>query len=386
MMKKLNEQERLLREYIESILLEYEGDDYGYGGSSGYADLGGGSGYFRGFERIFKVFIGKSKELMQRVKGAVSLTLEAVAGICLPFVNAEYGKILEETNKNVASVRKEFQKVYDSSSEVLGKKDAQFLMFMVNPTQWITGKFLETAPDVAVDVLDTATGGKMTGFLGKVKTAVGYAAKGAALHSGYTNLNSSMHYHGDRLSEDKDGEKSGIDKEKLAEILRNPQVIDFIKNNPNIQKMQTRARQVIDKEIEDMVELAASINGVKTLDDLQKVTGKKVSEASARDKGKLIAEILGTDPKKEQQPVSKSQQEKMKGEQSGLSVEDVAKEAKISQQKIDATKLAAAKKMMKDFLVKKLKEKIADAKKAGAADNDYMVTKYQEAITKIQGA
>jgi hypothetical protein len=386
MMKKLNEQERLLREYIESTLLEYEGDDGGYGGSSGYADLGGGSGYFRGFERIFKVFIGKSKELMQRVKGAVSLTLEAVAGICLPFVNAEYGKILEETNKNVASVRKEFQKVYDSSSEVLGKKDAQFLMFMVNPTQWITGKFLETAPDVAVDVLDTATGGKMTGFLGKVKNAVGYATKGAALHSGYTNLNSSRHYHGTRLSEDKDGEKSGIDKEKLAKILRSPKVIEFIKNNPNIQNMQSRARQVIDKEIEDMVELAASINEVKTLGDLQKVTGKKVSETSARAKGKLIAELLGTDPKKEQQSSPNSQQEKMKGEQGGASVEDVAKEAKISQQKIDATKLATAKKMMKDFLTKKLKEKIADAKKAGAEDDDYVVVKYQEAITKIQGA
>ena len=385
-MKKLNEQERLLREYIESILLEYEGDDGGYGGSSGYTDLGGGSGYFKGFKRVFQTFVGKSKELAQRVKGAVSLTLEAIGGICLPFVNAEYKKVLDKTNKDVAAVRQQYQKLYDETSKLLGEKDAQFLMFMLNPTQWITGKFLETAPDTAVDVLDVATGGKMTDFLGKVKTAVGFATKGAAIHSGYTNMNSSRNYCGNRLNEDKEEKKGGIDEEKLAEILRSPKVVNFIKNNPMIKEMQAKAQQIIDKEVEEMVKLANSINGVKTLEDLQKATGQKVSEASARVNRKLIAELLGVDPKKEQQPVAGSQQEKAKVGQGSTSVEDIAKEAKVSQQKIDATKLAAGKKMMKDFLVKKLKEKIADAKKAGAADNDYMVAKCQEAITKIQSA
>lgn len=41
MMKKLNEHERLLREYVENVLLEYEDGDAGYfGGGGGYTDLG----------------------------------------------------------------------------------------------------------------------------------------------------------------------------------------------------------------------------------------------------------------------------------------------------------------------------------------------------------
>lgn len=334
--------EKILREYIRDVITEWSDGDI-----TGEPEISiGEKGYFSGFKRLFHTVVGKSKEMLQQVKTAVRVSLEAVGSIVVPFASAEYDKIFEESGKKIEAIKSDYKEVYEETAKHLNNSDVAALAFMVSPATVITSKFLNTAPDVAVDAVDVVTGGTMTDYLSKIKDATKAAVKTASVASiaSHAKLESRRRAQGHLFEEKNEKKEDG--NQKLKKALASPEMIKKINENPRVKKMRVQAKKIVDEETAQILDSIQNMLAVKSIQDVEKLTGKQIPQ--------------------------------------GKELQQLAKKGKVPDQKIDQAQFASIKKMIKEFFVKKLVQKTTSLKRAGIPENNYVHAKYNETIKKIQ--
>jgi hypothetical protein len=298
-MKNINDKEKfriLLREYVENILLTEDGDAGDVGGfyDGGMGGTGGGWGkLFGSILNVGAVAIGKSKELLQNVKTAFAVSIDWVFSSLVPFFDAEYDKIFENHRTKLNEIKQRYDSVYKRSSEVLSGGDAQLVMFMVNPTAFLTGPILEKAPDAAIDALDVITGGNIPPK--KLKRAKELASSFAvATTAGAAYQNSSFKRNGNLLLKEEESKKANKEA-KLREFIK--QAIqayiepEFKNASVDTNKVLKSLGQQVTKMI-DGVTLEKLPPQVRSKFKVKEEEVKKVAEKQKKDPEEVKKEML----------------------------------------------------------------------------------------------
>jgi hypothetical protein len=305
--------------------------------------------------------IGKSKEMLEQVKTAVRISLEAVGSILIPFASAEYDEIFKESEKNIEAIKNDpvFREAYDETAKILGNSDVASLAFFANPSLVITNAFLQKAPELAVDAIDVVTGGTMTDKLKKIKDAASSVAKVGAVAAIGSNIQTSSYGRGNNFLFEDESPSGGKGKvkgkgqaatkqspKKLASVLSSPEMIKAINDNPRVKKMRAEAKRIVDEETTGIIEKTQQLLSLKSVQQIEKLTGKKI--------------------------------------QTGKELQQLGKKAKIPDQKLSQEQFASMKKMIKDYAIKKMLQKIKSLTNAKITDENYVLARYKETIKKIQ--
>ena len=264
-MKKLNE--RLLREYIASILRE---DDAGSiaGAAAGMAPYGV---HYASKDQLYNTFVGpifdvfktgaaETKQLAARGWTAAWVAFETIATSLIPILSSDYQKIFEAEQKNIEAIKNEYKDVYERTDKALQSNDAAILSLLAFPEAAVTKSFITKTPKAAIDLISILSGGKLDDYLTKVKSKVGI--KESRFHRSKNFLFE---------KDEKEGEKNKKDKiiKFLVNALTDERVLDAIKNSPRVQRMKKDAMKISNETINAVLERANALKSAKSFQDLK---------------------------------------------------------------------------------------------------------------------
>jgi len=405
----------LLREYVkESLLVEDEGGGGESSGSSGGGDssssalsmgMGGaitpqqsgmGGIYLNSgtlatifgnpFKRVLKTIAGKSKEVLASIKMFVRLSFEAVVSTLVPFLEAEYGKIFDDEESEIKKLRTEYKDVYEATNKVF-QNDASVFAFFAAPGPMVAAMTLKKGPDAAVGALktlDSFTGGALGWMWGHAEKRNPFDFKRKSLDL------SSYRRGGKFIFEDEEKPSKEGPKEKLKDKKSLQKIAKSLEDS---QKLQAAKKEFIAANRNTMkkcYEAAEELSKAKTLEDLQKLTGKKIDLMNVIDK---------KTPKQESRFYRKSFlfEEENSGQQMGG--QKTAPEKKQDPQKasdtiknMDPSERAAMEKEMLAHLreslarayVLPIQKRIDAAKASGATDDNLFVIDCQKTLSAIK--
>ena len=340
-----NNESRLLREYVRTLLNE----DDGYGGLMGVAaEMSPFGMHYASQDQMYNTFIkpfvdvvevtaGKTKEMSTRTLTALKVAFEAAASSLIPALGSDYKEIFEAEQQQLEKIKSEYSDVYNASWDALKQHDIVWSAFLGWPAAFLTFKAAETAPKAVSHVLSVLSGGSLDGFLTKVNKK--YSLGSGKSHSG------SSHGGGDKIGnyfesvikEEDEGKKS------VGDILSNKKVVSKALNSPYAQRMQADAQKVVKGTLAKVVEKASSVAKATSLQDLQKITGKPIKGMDA---------------------ITKSDPQQRKVAESNL--------------------LSLVKRSAKEMYVKELEAQVKGAVSAGVPKESEFVKTYLEAISKIK--
>jgi hypothetical protein len=276
-------QEKLLREYIKRTLSE----DY-YGGEGGFSTdyhtaagalapgrFGSGedlySTFIRPFVDIFKVAVGKTKEVAIATKTLLSVALQTVLTTIFPIFETNYVKTFEDYEDDIKEVKNEYKEVYDRllSSDVFSG-DAAFLAFLASPalaSAFLVGK---KAPSVIKDTLSVVTGGFSDDVYRSIKK--GSSETESWLLGGKGKKS--------RVGEGRllEAEASGtrITPEK---ILKSKVFLSKISESPKLKEMQKVAQRTYRETLQKIYKQAEDVlKNAKTIEDIEKIAKKPIKD------------------------------------------------------------------------------------------------------------
>jgi len=331
----------LLREYVQELLKE---DDYGGLGLSD-AMVGPYGMHYGSGEDLYKVFIkpfadvvgvaaGKTKELSEKGQTLVKVAFEAVATTLVPILRDSYQEIFAEEKEKIDKIRGEYAEVYQATWDAFKENDILVAAFMYRPDLFLNVQFARKAPAAAAKLLSVVTGGALDKYLDKFKVSGG-GGDGGKKHGGEgpgVPLESVMREDGS------DQQASGLEK-----LVGHKKVRAFLAKAPMVQRMEREGQAMVHETLKKVFEQAQGVLTAKSLEDLQKKTGKKFD---GMDK---LAQV--------------PQQERQKAEQ---------------------TLLAGMKKSMKEFYVKQLEGQVKAAVEAGVPKDHPYINDYAKVISKIK--
>lgn len=264
-MKKLNE--RLLREYIASILRE---DDAGSiaGAAAGMAPYGM---HYASKEQLYTTFIGpifdvfktgaaETKQLAARGWTAAWVAFESIATSLIPILSSDYQKIFEAEQKNIQAIKNEYKDVYERTDKALQSNDAKILSLLAFPEAAVTKSFITKTPKVAMDLISILSGGKLDDYLSKVKSKAG-------IKESHFRRSKNFLFEEDE-KKDKKNKKEKIIK-FLVDALTNEKVIEAIKDNPRVQRMKKDALEISSETTAAVLERANALASAKSFQDLK---------------------------------------------------------------------------------------------------------------------
>lgn len=335
--------EKLLREYVRTLLREdYGGGDGGYGGydygGGGSGGLGGGmGGMWGGPKDLYNIFVrpftdvvataaGRTKEMSERGLTLLRVAFESVATTLVPFLRDSYDEIFQKERDQLDKIQREYSEVYKRTADAFDFDDVQLAAFMYSPASAITKKFVRRAPKVAIELISVLTGGTIDPFLEKVKTRYLEEEPGA-----------------------KKTRREGVIREdaqrqSIEDILTDPKVIEKVRQGQLAQQMEQQGHAIIRGTLEQVYKQASAVLKANSLEDLQTKIGKPL---------KGLDKLRGI-PKEERE---------------------------VAEQQI----LAGTKKSMKSLYVKGLEAKLQAATKGGVfGDDNPYVRDVQAVISKIK--
>lgn len=341
-------QERLLREYIKRTLTE----DY-YGGEGGFStDYHSAAGalapgrfgssedlyntFIQPFVDVFKVAVGKTKEVAIATKTLLSVVLQTILTTIFPIFESNYVKTFEDYEDEIKEVKSEYREVYDKllSSDIVSG-DLAFLAFLASPaltTAFLVGK---KTPGVLKDTLSVVTGGFSDDVYRSIKRGssetekwmLGGESKRSRVGEG-------------RLLENEVSNKK-VTPEK---ILKSKVFLSKVSESPRLKEMQKVAQRTYRETLEKIYKQAEDIlKNAKTIEDIEKFAKKPIKDI-----------------------------QKLKGLQ--------------GQERDKAEKLliSGVRKSMKEYYVKKLKEQVDSVVRAGIPESSDYVKDFRATIKKIE--
>ena len=177
-MRHRKDTERLLREYVRSVLAEDEAGGnpalFGGAGPNAYdASFGfmGGSGDYRGaggnifklalepFSDFLKTVKGASKEVMTKVATAAKVVIGTVVSIIMPTVKVHYDEVFADEEARIREIRGEYDEALRSTDQVFKESSISTLALLMAPKAAVGVLVAKEGPKVALGFLDGITGG-----------------------------------------------------------------------------------------------------------------------------------------------------------------------------------------------------------------------------------
>lgn len=333
----------LLREYVQEILKEDMGGDYGGLGIDAMAGSPYGM-HYASQDQLYKIFVkpfadvvgvaaGKTKELSQKGQTLLKVAFESIATTLVPILKDSYGEIFAKEKEEIDKIRSEYGEVYNATWEAFKEMDVLVAAFMYRPDLFMTVQFARKAPKAAAKLLSVLSGGTLDKVLHGILKSDGGGSKGGG---------GSFPWSEGLVREDK--EQPNAAEQKLEKLMGNKKVHKILANSQKVQQMSKVGEQLVQGTLKSVLEQAQAVLAAKSLQDVQQKLGKK---------------LPGLD-KLQQVP----QQERQKAEQDLL---------------------AGVKKGMKEFYVKQLEGQVKAAVEAGVPKDHPYVKDYSAVIGKIKG-
>jgi len=360
--------ERLLREYVQTVLNEDEGG-YGAGDYGGYGDLATSSAlespygvsygsaddlkdaFITPFLDVFRTAKGVTKELSRKAQTVLEVSFGTIASTLIPGLSVKYASTFDKEKEDVDKIRGEYKEVTDRIDSSLATGDAAMLAFMAQPALVMGYYGAKATPKATKEMMSSISGGLSDKIVDKLVAA---AKKSDRFMMGDDNPGGPRTSGGrepkDRWGESQlredDGEE-GVKKGKkltIKDILTNKKVIQKVAESPKAKEMAKEATDIYRASLEKVVADAETVlKKSKTIEEVEKMTKKKIPE-----------------------------------------VEKLKQLPPQEKQKADKLLLDTVRKSMKEFYVKSLEGQVKKAKEGGVPDEAQYVKDYKAAIIKIK--
>ena len=353
----------LLREYVQSVLVEDSmgastladagisaGDISAAAGPYGMA-FGSGQDlkntFITPFTDVFKTAVGKSKEITRKARTLLTVSFGAILTTLIPGLGAKYSKVFEKEKSDIQKIRNQYKEVYERTNKALSSTDAAFVAFMTAPDLTLSALALNKSPEVIKDTLSVLTGGFSDSLFDKVMNknfedlldGEDASEKSRRKKRKIDNKKQSSDLFGESLL------KEISEEEATKKILSNKKFLSkSLAGSDSLREIQKIANETYKRSLSEIYEQAVAVlKEAKTVEDLEKITGKKIPEAEEL---------------KKLPPQEKEKAEKML--------------------------IEAARKTMKQFYIKNLQSQIDVVTKAGIPEETPYVQDYKATIQKIK--
>lgn len=310
MTKKRSDQLQELKTYVR-LIVEEEGYGSMLDAAAGATPYGmhyaSGNQLFNTFVKpftdVFNTAVGKTKELSVRAQAlAKTVVGSTVAGV-LPFIHMNYGKIYNREKQSLDRLKSQYKDVYDSSWKALRSGDAAVLGFLCAPEATLTSNMARKAPVVTLGVLNTISGGKFDDIIEKFKSVSDEGGDSISVDKQFSGrikdyVKSRVAGESTLRGKHVIVEDASSAEGKLVAFITNPKTVSAALNTQKAKKMQADARAVVTKTLRDAVNIVEVVQSAKTLEDVQKATGKKIelpkeyANLSDDEKTALVAETI----------------------------------------------------------------------------------------------
>ena len=351
-------EKNLLREYVKTVLSE---DDEGFvsstdGGSPYGTSWGSGDDLVKTFVTpfldVFKTAAGKSKEIGQRVKTLLFVTLKAVLTTLIPAYGYNYTEVFDKEKEKIDKIRGEYQDVYERTNKILGNNDAAMLAFMASPALVIGSWSAKMGPGALKGILSAASGGISDDIYNGMKRSAIAAGRWSLgtddasddyVRPSKKSKKSPKDFYGESriLEQEASAKKSVITPEK---IIRSSVFLEKTSESSMFKEMQKVAITTYRETLKQIYKQAEDVlSKANTIEDLESLSKKPVKDI---DKIKSL-----------------------KGEE----------KAKAEKFLIDSVR-----KSMKDFYIKNLTEQVNSVVRAGIPENSQYIKDFRATIQKIK--
>jgi hypothetical protein len=322
MRRRIDYDERLLREYVQSILLEDEAggntalftpgggyNAYDAGFSMGGAQFGGGKemydAFIGPFVDVFKTGVGKTKEIARKTRTLLWVSLQTILTTLIPFYGYNYADVFDKEKEDIEKIRGEYKDVYDRTEEALKGPDAMLLAFMASPAITLGAFAAKATPDVVKGLFSTVSGGLSDDLYDGLKDKLEKLGRWSLGDDGRSSSSSKRSsksrrdpssFFGESLVLEKDEEKRKGKIYGPKELLKSKKLLKTVVSSPKAQKMADDAKKVYRKTLGDAyAEAEKTLKKTQTIEDVEKAALASKAKGSAEIKQK-VAEIKKLPP------------------------------------------------------------------------------------------
>lgn len=360
-----NREERLLREYIKAVLNEDDTGGMGYIPSGAYG--WGMSNYGDSLKKVFvdpfidagKVIKASSSKLLLRMKTLAKVAIETILTTMIPFLQSNYTLIFQNEREQLKKIHEKYKKSFEAVDRAF-TGDAAFLAFMVSPEAYITAKFVAKSPEMAVGLLETLAVGNenLTKYFADLKNRLKLIDKelkddvsNYKIGSGGTFVRRGAR--GPYMTQTGISGSAPVAMEAVAppgpnpkvelvmQALKQPDVMRQLTETQLAKSMKADAYGVVQRIGHNILGEAQKVLSARTLDDLQRVTGKQVNVAG-------LEELQGPD-----------------------------------RVNLEETVLKQVKASMKEFYTKSLQDEIAKTEEQGVDPNNLYIQALKGTLSKV---
>lgn len=266
---------RLLREYIRQSLLNEDMGGFGggdMGGPYGMDYTGGDQSklakvFLTPFTDVVKTATGKAKEVSTKAQTVAKVAIEAIATSVIPVISSDFDRIFDEEKQQIDKLRSEYKDVYDRTWTAIQDNDIMAAAFAYAPSAMVTAAAIKNAPIPVMNTLNVLTGGKLDGFIEKMKKKLklGDEQKMTDRDTGSSPFESRT-VAGKLLHEKLD----------IAASLQQKKIKELIAANPKVQRMSQEAKTTVRDSLEKLYDRLRRITKAATIDELETILGEKI--------------------------------------------------------------------------------------------------------------
>lgn len=223
------------------------------------------------FTDVFKTAAGKGKEVSTKMQTLGKVAIEAVATTFIPQLSSDFKEIFDKEHEQLGKLRNQYRDVYDRTWTAIKDNDVLAAAFAYAPAQMITSAAARKAPGPVLDVVNIMAGGKLDGFVSKIKKKLklGGEQKILSSDSGPGPMEARVVHGKFIITEKSDG------KFDVGKALSQDKVKKIIQANPTVRNMEQASRSIVKQGLETMFDNLSSLASSKSVQELEQKLGKK---------------------------------------------------------------------------------------------------------------
>ena len=267
--RNMKKNERLLREYVKTILKEEDVisgmDSYGGGYDPQSRDVYGAISFGSGKDLLGvfgitgvitagQVALGSVKEIARRGLTFVPVLFGIITSIIFPWIGVNYAGIFEREKQDVDKIRAQYKPANDAVNALFGNVDVKMLTFMASPGTLIAAQTAILAPKATKMLLSVVSGGYSDKLF---SMGIGNALLGSEKNNSKKEARA---YRKSFLLELND-ENLNIDNNKEKLLLSDPAFIaKSLQSETSISnEMAKNARAVINSTLQEVIDEATDV-------------------------------------------------------------------------------------------------------------------------------
>jgi len=274
---------------VEWIINEDDGGDWGGDSGWGGGDSGGASLYstfVKPFVDVYETSKYVAETGMSKVQLLSGIATYGIMTMFMPFVKTNFQSMIEQDKRRMSSIHSKYSEIFKRTEQALretgGNYDGAGIFFVLFPdavitknlTQNVTGMGEDTvkiAVDTAFDFLDAITLNATSVVTDPLRKRLGF------MEAYIPSLKF--------INEDDDKKKTPKAVSVAQKLFKHQKVRKAIANSSVMKSMRSDGFAALKQTIEDSLEPVEKLRRVKSVSDIEHVTGKKLDIAGAlRDK------------------------------------------------------------------------------------------------------